>query len=184
MSIYLDNNKNYFEEALEHFKKDIATLRTGRANSGMLDSVLVDSYGSLTSIQTLANITINDAKSITITPWDKSIIKSIEKAIIEADLGLGVIGESDKIRLTVPAMTEENRKDLVKKVNEKQEKARVVVRQIREDIKSEIESAEKNKEIGEDDKFRFFKELDETSNKYNDLIKEIRDRKEKEIMEI
>lgn len=184
MSIYLDNHKALFEEALEHFKRDIATLRTGRANPGILEGLTVESYGVMTPLQGLANITVNDARSMLLAPWDKGIIKAMEKAIIEADLGLGVINEGDKIRLTVPAMTEENRKDLVKKVNERQEKARVVVRQVREDIKGAIEGAEKAKEIGEDDKFRFVKELDETSAKYNDLIKEMRDRKEKEIMEI
>lgn len=184
MSVYLDDNKNLFEDALENFKRDISTLRTGRVNPSVLEGITVESYGVMTALNALANISVNDAKSMLVASWDKGVVKNIEKAIIEADLGLGVINEGDKIRLTIPATTEENRLDMVKKVNEKQEKARIVVRQVREDIKTEIETAEKNKEIAEDDKYRFFKELDETSNKYNDLIKEMRDRKEKEIMEI
>ena len=99
-------------------------------------------------------------------------------------MGLGVVNEGDKIRLTVPKMTEENRKDLVKKLNERMEKAKVHIRQIREEIKKDIETAEDNKEISEDDKFRFVKELDEYVNKTNEEIKNVRDKKEEEIMTI
>ena len=119
-----------------------------------------------------------------ITPWDKGVIKAIEKGIIEADLGLGIVNEGDKIRLTVPPLTEDNRKDLVKKLNEKMEKARISMRSVRDEIKDDIETAFDDKEISEDDKFRAIKELDELSAKKNLELKEVRDRKEATIMEI
>jgi len=132
----------------------------------------------------LANISLSDGSSIIVAPWDKNIIKEIEKAIVEANLGINVVNEGDRIRITIPPMTEENRKDIVKKLNEKLEKSRIAIRQIREDIKGLIETAEENKEISEDEKFRFIKELDEEVGKRNNEIKELRDKKEEEIMTV
>lgn len=171
-------------KTVEFFKKEIAGLRTGRANPGILEGVQADAYGVKTPINGLASVTVQDGQCIVIAPWDKGVSKDIEKAIVEADLGLGVVNEGDKIRLTVPRMTEENRKDLVKKLNERMEKAKISVRQMRDEIKQEIEGAEDAKEISEDDKFRFVKELDEYISKTNEEIKNIRDKKEEEIMTI
>jgi len=132
----------------------------------------------------VANIAVADARSITVSPWDKGVSKAVEKAIIEADLGFGVVNEGDKIRLSVPSLTEENRRDIVKKLNEKMEKTRISLRQLREEVKTKIEQAEADKEISEDEKFRAMKELDEFVAKKNEEIKEARDRREKDIMEI
>jgi ribosome recycling factor len=184
MNPYISQHQAEFDQTLDHFKKDIATLRTGRANPASLDGVTVEAYGSQSPINALANIAVVDPRCLTISPWDKSQTKALEKAVIEADLGFGVVNEGDKLRLTVPAMTEENRRELVKKLNERQEKAKVSVRQVREEIKSAIENAAHDKEIGEDDKFHHLKELDELVAKKNNDIKDIRDKKEKEIMEI
>ncbi len=184
MNQYLEAKQNDFTNALDFFKKEIATLRTGRANPAVLDNVSVEAYGVMNPLNAVANIAVNDARSILIAPWDKGVIKSIEKAIVEANLGLGVVNEGDKLRLTVPPLTEENRKELVKKLNEKMEKTRIILRQARENIKSHIEKAYDEKEISEDDKFRFIKELDELSAKRNEELKDLRDRKEKDVMEI
>lgn len=184
MNQYLQNKQNEFANALEFFKREIATLRTGRANPAVLDSVQVEAYGVMNPLNTVANIAVADGRSIIIVPWDKGVIKSIEKGIIDAGLGFGVVNEGDKVRLTVPPLTEENRKELVKKLNEKMEKARINLRQARDQVKTLIEKAFEEKEISEDDKFRFMKELDEFSAKKNDELKDIRDRKEKDIMEI
>lgn len=184
MNQYLESRQTDFSAALEFFKKEISSLRTGRANPAVLDSVQVEAYGVLNPMNAVANIAVADARSIVIAPWDKSVIKAIEKAIIEADLGLGVVNEGDKVRLTVPPLTEENRKDLVKKLNEKMEKTRIILRGARDKVKEAIEAAYDAKEIGEDDKFRCMKELDEFSAKKNDELKNIRDHKEKDIMEI
>ncbi len=184
MNTYLEEKQSDFNSALEFFKKDISSLRTGRANPSVLESVTVESYGVMNPVNAVGNISVSDNSSIVITPWDKGVIKAIEKAIVEADLGLGIVNEGDKIRLTVPALTEENRKDLVKKLNEKMEKARIIVRNARDEVKDDIESAFDEKEISEDDKFRFIKELDEFSAKKNEELKKIRDVKEADIMQI
>ncbi len=129
----------------------------GRANPGILEGIQAEAYGVRTPLNGLASITVQDGQSIVIAPWDKNVSKDIEKAVVAADLGLGVVNEGDKIRLTMPQMTEENRRDLVKKLNERMEKAKISIRQIRDEIKSDIEGAEAKKEIAEDDKFRFIK---------------------------
>lgn len=184
MNIYIQNKKDELNGVIDFFKKDLSTVKIGRANPAMLEGVLVEAYGVKSPLNSVCNASVTDARSMTLTPWDKNSLKAIEKAVIEANLGLGVVNEGDKIRLNIPQMTEENRKEAVKKVNEKQEKARVSLRQVREDIKSNIEDAFSAKEMGEDDKFRFIKELDEEIEKVNTEIKQLRDKKEVEIMEI
>ena len=184
MNNYIKAREEDFGKIIDFFRKDIATLRLGRANPLILEGSMVEDYGVLNPLYTVVNIAVSDAQSLILTPWDKTISKDIEKAIVEANLGLGVNNEGDKIRLTVPAMTEENRLDTVKKLNERQEKARVSARQLREEIKTSIETAFDDKEIGEDDKFRFIKDLDEAIANLNDEIKSWRDKKETEIMEI
>jgi ribosome recycling factor len=184
MNRFIQDQQGDFARALDFFKKEIATLRTGRANPAVLDSVQVEAYGVMNPLNAVGNIAVADARSIIIVPWDKGVAKAIEKAIIDAGLGLGIANEGDKIRLTVPPLTEENRKALVKTLNEKMEKTRIILRQAREGVKDVIEAAFAGKEISEDEKFRSMKELDEFSAKKNDELKEIRDRKETDIMEI
>ncbi len=184
MSIYLDSSKAKFSQAIEFFEREAATLRTGRANPNMLDGIHVEAYGSTMPLNGVGNISISDGRSIVIAPWDKTVLKDIEKAIVAADLGVGVVNEGDKIRLTVPMLTEENRKELVKKLNTKMEDARIVIRQLRDEVKQEIEAAFEEKAIAEDDKFRFVKELDEAVNAYNEELKSKRDLKDKEIMTV
>ncbi len=184
MSEYLQSKQGEFASALDFFKKEISSLRTGRANPAVLDNIQVEAYGVMNPVNAVGNIAVTDNRSIIIVPWDKTVTKAIEKAIVEAGLGMGVTNEGDKIRLTVPTLTEENRKALVKTVNEKMEKTRIILRQVRDAVKGLIETAFEDKEISEDDKFRFMKELDEFSAKKNDELKEIRDHKETDIMEI
>ena len=184
MNQYIISHQEAFAKTLDFFQKDIASLRTGRANPAILDSVQVEAYGTWNPINALGNISVSDASSLVISPWDKSVSKDIEKAIVAADLGLSVVNEGDKLRLSVPQLTEENRKELVKKLNAKMEAARVELRQVRDQVKSAIEAAFTAKELSEDDKFRFLKELEEAVAKKNDEIKELRDKKEKDIMTI
>ncbi|MDD5032382.1 MAG: ribosome recycling factor [Patescibacteria group bacterium] len=184
MNQYLQEKQGELAKAIDFFKKDIASLRTGRANPAILEGIMVEAYGAKTPLNGLANISVSDAKSLVISPWDKNIAKDVEKAIVGANLGVGAVNEGDKIRITVPAMTEENRRELVKKLNEKLEKSRITIRQTREEIKEAIEKGEKDKEISEDDKFRFIKELDEEAGKKNEELKNIRDKKEEEIMTV
>lgn len=183
MNDYLDNKKEEFQSVIDFFKKDILNLRTGRANLGVLDAVKVKAYDTLNPINALANLSVMD-NNIIIAPWDKGVMKDIEKALLEADLGLGVVNEGDKLRLSVPSLTEENRKEIVKKLNEKLEKARISIRQSRDDVKEEIMEAEEKKEISEDERFRFIKDLEDYVLKLNEELKNLRDLKEKDIMEI
>lgn len=184
MNQYIQKKQGEFNKTVDFFKKDIVGLRTGRANPSILDDVIVEAYGVKTPVNGLASVTIADAKSIVVAPWDKNVLKDIEKAITQADFGLSITNEGDKIRLIAPIMTEENRCEIVKKLNKKMEDSRISIRQIREEIKNDIEAAEENKAISEDDKFRFIKELDEEVSKFNELLKELRNNKEKEVMTI
>ncbi len=184
MNIYIQNKKDEFINVIEFFKKDIANVKVGRANPAIFDGVFVEAYGVKNPMNAVANISVSDARSMVLTPWDKGVSKSIEKALVEANLGVGIVNEGDKIRITIPQMTQENRLESVKKLNEKQEKAKISARQLRDDVKTAIEGAFAAKEFGEDDKFRFVKELDDEITKLNDEIKNIRDKKEKEIMEM
>jgi ribosome recycling factor len=184
MNQYLSNKKPEFEKALEFFQKEISTIRTGRANPAILDSVQVEAYGIRNSMNAVASVGVSDSKTIVVTPWDKNLVKDIEKAIVEAQLGLGIKNDGDKLHLTIPQMTEENRKDYVKRLNEKQEEARIRLRQVRDDIKEEIETSFADKDISEDDKYRYLEELEEEVANYNNKIKELRDKKEKDIMTV
>ncbi len=184
MSNFLDEHQEEFVSVVDFFKRDISSLRTGRANPIMLDGVQVEAYGVMNPLNAVANITVSDSRSFVIMPWDKSVTKAVEKGIVEANLGLGIVNEGDKIRLSIPPLTEENRRELVKKLNERLEKARISMRQVREDVKSGIEEAFDAKELSEDERFRDEKELDEYIAKRNDELKDLRDKKEKDIMEI
>lgn len=184
MNQYIQAKQSDLTKVIDFFKKDISALRTGRANPAILDHILVEAYGTKTALVGLASITVPEARSIIVSPWDKSIAKDIEKAIVAADLGINPVNEGDKIRLAMPQLTEENRNELVKKLNEKMETARISLRKTRDEIKELIEAAFKSKTVNEDDKFRFFKELDEEIARQNDEIKKIKDKKSEEIMTI
>ncbi|MDO8261446.1 MAG: ribosome recycling factor, partial [Candidatus Magasanikbacteria bacterium] len=142
MNIYIQTKKDDFEKVIEFFKKEISVLRTGRANPAILEGVQVEAYGTKTPLNGVAAINVSDGQSLVIAPWDKSVSKDIEKAIVQADLGVSVVNEGDKIRISMPKMTEENRKEIVKKLNEKQEHCRISLRQVRDEIKGDIEKAE------------------------------------------
>ncbi|MDO8669227.1 MAG: ribosome recycling factor [Candidatus Buchananbacteria bacterium] len=183
MSI-VDNHKIDFNKTMDHFVSDMATLKTGRANPAVLDSIKVEAYGSFVPINQVASIAVPEARSIIIQPWDKSVINNIDKAIRESDLGLSPINEGDKIRISIPQMTEESRKEIVKNLNKKMEDARIAIRGVRDEIKEEILTAEKNKEFGEDEKYSLIEQLDKMTGDFNNKIKELGDKKEKEIMTV
>ncbi|HBW74194.1 MAG: Ribosome-recycling factor [Candidatus Magasanikbacteria bacterium GW2011_GWA2_45_39] len=180
----LDQFKTGGEGSLTHLKEELSTLRTGRANAGILDGITFEAYGARMDLKSTASITVPDARTITIEPWDKTLLKEIEKAIQLANIGINPINDGTKIRLPLPPMTEESRKDLIKVVSQKQEQARISVRRARDEMKEKITAAEKEKTLTEDEKFRLHKELDELSKAYNDKIKAMGDEKEKEIMTI
>lgn len=184
MNRFLESRKEDFTKAVDHLKGELASLRTGRANASLVENILVEAYGVKTPIRGLANITVPDAKTLVIEPWDKSVIKDMEKAIQMANTGINPVNEGTKIRLSMPQMTEENRKEMIKILGQKLELARISLRNVREAVKDEITKAEKDKEIGEDEKFRFQEELDNFVKEKNDEVKEIGEKKEKELMTI
>ncbi len=184
MNTYIEEYQGELQQTIEHFKKEISSIRTGRANPAMFDNVQVESYGSKVPLNQVGNIAVIDAHCMIISPWDKNVLKEIEKGIVEADLGVNPVNEGDKIRITIPQPTEEDRKNRVKKLNEKLENYKIQIRQIRDKIKDSIEKAESDKEISEDEKFNNLKEMEEEVKNNNNLLQEIRDSKEKEIMTI
>jgi len=183
MSIVTQHAEN-FKKVVEHFKTEIAVLKTGRANPSMLDNIRVEAYGALTPLNQVASISVSDARSLAIQPWDKSVLKDIEKAISESDLRINPVNDGERIRLNLPPMTEENRKETVKVLNNKAEEAKIAIRLQRDEVKEMILEAEKNKEFGEDEKFSLLEELDKTVAKYNEEIKQLADAKETEIMTV
>ncbi|MFA6593729.1 MAG: ribosome recycling factor [Candidatus Buchananbacteria bacterium] len=183
MSI-IDDHKGEFIKIVEHFKTELGQLKTGRANPAILDGVRVQSYGALMPLNQVASVTIGDARSLLIQPWDKGLVKDIEKAILESNLNLSPANEGERIRISLPVMTEETRRDTVKLLHQKAEQAKIAIRLERDKIKGEVEAAEENKEFGEDERFRLLTELDKTVGKYNDEVKDLVEKKEAEIMTV
>jgi ribosome recycling factor len=139
------------QKIIEHFESELKTIRTGRATPELVDGIFVEAYGSRQPLKAVASISTPDPKTIQIEPWDGSVVKAIETALVEADLGMNPNVQGKTIRLNVPMMTDENRKHLVKKVKERMEEAKVSIRRVREEVKKTIE---KQESIGEDEKHR------------------------------
>lgn len=178
------NIKDYqadFDKVIEFFKNEISGLRTGRASTAIVDEVAVTAYGAKQPLKTVATISVADAKTLNIEPWDKSIMNEIEKSIRESDLGLNPVNDGHLIRLSLPELTVERRQELIKVLRQKQENARISARKVREDIRDQILAAEKDKEISEDERYKLQEELEKIVKEYNDQIKEIGDKKETEI---
>ncbi len=172
------------DKALEHMLHELAGLRTGRANPALLHNVQVDSYGSTMPLSQLANIGTQDARTLVVTPWDKSNIGSIEKGIQAANLGLNPSSDGQVIRVILPQLTEERRKELVKLVGQVAEKARIGVRNVREDVLKASKKAKEDGEMTEDEQQVFQKKLQTAVDELNEEIKKQAEEKEKEIMTV
>lgn len=179
----LDKFAQEAEDVISLIKEDLATLRTGKASVQTLDPVRVKAYGSEMKINELANIAAPDPNLIVIKPWDQSIIENIEKAIVSSDLNLNPVVAGDIIRITVPSLTEERRKELVKLVHKKIESGRVMLRTIRTDYKQLIEDLEGADNISEDDIHDLLEELNKLTQKYMDKLETLAEHKEEELME-
>jgi ribosome recycling factor len=169
---------------VEVLKKDFASLRAGRATSALLDKIQADYYGTPTPINQMANITVPEPRLLVIQPWDKSTIPAIEKAILKSDLGLNPSNDGNVIRIAIPQLTEERRKELVKVVKKKAEEARVAVRNVRRDVNDMIKQLEKEHEISEDDSKRGLDEVQKVTDKFIKNVDEVLALKEQEIMEV
>jgi ribosome recycling factor len=170
--------------AISSLKKDLASIRTGRASLALLDGITVDYYGTLTPLSQVATLGIPDSRQIAIQPWEQKIIPSIEKAILKSDLGLTPINDGRLIRINIPPLTEERRKQLVKVVRKKAEETRIIVRNIRRDINEELKKDEKEKRISEDDARRLQGEIQKITDSFISKVEETILQKEKEIMEV
>jgi ribosome recycling factor len=175
--------KTRMEKAVEDFRKDLAGIRTGRANVALLDSIRVDYHGTPMPVNQLGTMSVPDPTVIMIAPWDPTAVSLIDKAIRTSDLGLNPSTDGKVVRVPIPALTEERRKDLVKHIHKVLENHRTAVRNIRRDIKEAVEKLEKEKKISEDDKKRSLEELEKVTHQETKKIEDLSAAKEKEVLE-
>jgi len=180
----LEQNRSRMDATVADAQKKLSRVRTGRASLGILDGVTVDYYGTPTPLNQVAKLAIPEPTLIVAQPFDPSTLPSIEKAIIAADLGLNPGNDGKLIRIPVPPLTEERRKQLVKKVRAMGEEAKTAIRQVRRDSNEEIKKLEKEGAISEDDAHRYLDEIQQETNKHTARIDELDKNKEKELMEI
>jgi ribosome recycling factor len=180
----LGQAKVRMEKAVEDFRKDLATVRTGRANVTLLDHVRVDYHGTPMPINQLGTLNVPDPMMIVISPWDPGAVAPIDKAIRTSDLGLNPTNDGKVVRVPIPPLTEDRRKDLVKHIHKVLENHRTAVRNIRRDIKEAVEKLEKEKKISEDERKRSLDELEKLTHSETKKIEDLSATKEKEVMEI
>ncbi|MCE9633764.1 MAG: ribosome recycling factor [Methylophilales bacterium] len=171
-------------KSLEVLKADLGKVRTGRAHTGILDHVQVDYYGSMLPINQVANITLADARTITVQPWEKPMIAKVEKAIRDADLGLNPATNGDLIRVPMPMLTEERRKDLIKLVRGESEAAKVSIRNVRRDANDALKKLLKDKEIGEDEERRAQDDIQKITDKHIAEVDKLLQAKETDLMAV
>lgn len=172
------------KEAIDRLRKNLAQVRAGRANPSLLDSINVDCYGSKMSLKGVATISVPDARMLVIKPWDRNMIGPIEKAINSSSLGLNSNNDGTVVRVPIPQLTEERRRDLVRQAKKYVEEAKIACRGVRRDSNDMLKQAEKDKEISEDDLKRGLDSVQELTNKYVALADDILNKKEAEIMEV
>lgn len=172
------------EKAVEDFRRDLAGVRTGRANVALLDSIRVDYHGTPMPVNQLGTMSVPDPQMIVISPWDPGAVPLIDKAIRTSDLGLNPTNDGKIVRVPIPSLTEERRKELVKHVHRVLEEHRTAVRNIRRDIKEAVEKLEKEKKISEDEKKRSLDELEKVTHSETKKIEDLSAAKEKEVLEI
>lgn len=172
------------DKALGAVKRDFATVRAGRANAGMLDRITVDYYGSPTPINQLANVTVPEPRMLVITPWDKSSLADIERAIIKSDLGITPTNDGTVIRLNIPQLTEQRRQELAKQVKKMAEEGRVAMRNIRRDVNDNLKKLEKAGDISEDESRRAQEKVQNVTDRFIGDIDKLLTAKEQEILEV
>ncbi len=181
-SIFQETRES-MEKSIVALKNEFKKVRTGRASLSLLDDIRVDYYGTLTPLKQMASLSIPESRLIVIQPWDASIIKEIEKAILKSDLGLTPSNDGKIIRISIPPLTEERRKQLVKVVQKKSEEHKIAVRNIRRDSNDLLKGLKKDGDISEDDAFRAQDQVQKITDEHINLIDEVCKEKEKEILE-
>jgi ribosome recycling factor len=174
----------HMRKSVESFNAELLRLRTGRAHTGLVEHIKVDYYGTENTLNHVANLSVSDARTITITPWDKSMVKAIEKAIMTSDLGLNPVTDGNIIRIPMPALTEERRKDLVKVVKNNSEQAKVAIRNVRRDANNGLKEMLKAKTISEDDDRRAQENIQKLTDRFIAEIDSMAVAKEKDLMAV
>lgn len=182
--INIQDHKPEFQKVIEHLKKELSQFRTGRATPALIEDIKVEAYGSVMDMKSVGSIQVTDPKTLAVEPWDKNLLKDIEKAILTANIGINPVNDGKVIRLPMPKLTEETRKDLIKVMGKKLEEARVGVRRVRDEVKEKILSEEKEKKIAEDERYRAQDALDKLAAEFNEIVKKMGEEKEKEIMTV
>ncbi len=184
VKVIIANNEERLEKSIAALKREFGSLRAGRATPSLLDKVMIDYYGTPTPVNQVAKVSVPEPRMIMITPWDKSQMHDIEKAIMKSDLGLSPNSDGTAIRLSIPQLTQERRQELVKTVGKKAEEAKVAIRNIRRDGNDAIKKLEKVKEITEDESKKGQESVQKLVDKYIKTVDTLREAKEKEIMEV
>ncbi|EDL63019.1 ribosome recycling factor [Bacillus sp. SG-1] len=180
----MSNTKERMTKAIQTFTRELASIRAGRANASLLDKITVDYYGAPTPVNQLAGISVPEARMLVIQPYDKSALGDIEKAIMKSDLGITPSSDGNILRIVIPQLTEERRKDLVKLVKKESEDAKVAIRNIRRDANDEFKKLEKNGDITEDDLRGYSDDVQKLTDDHINQIDSIAKDKEKEILEV
>ena len=178
------NVSEKMQKSLDSFKSNLAKIRTGRAHTGLLDHIFIDYYGSMVPINQVAGVNLGDAKTINVQPYEKNMVAKVEKAIRDSDLGLNPATSGDLIRVPMPSLTEERRKDLIKVVRTEAESAKVAMRNIRRDANDSLKKSLKEKEISEDDERRSQEEVQKITDKFIAEIDKLLHLKESELLAI
>lgn len=176
--------KNRMDKTLETLRSELAKVRTGKATTALLDGIKVDYYGTLTPINQVGNLTVLDAHTLSITPWDKTMVPVIEKAILEANLGFNPVSDGTNLKIPVPPLTEERRRDFVKIVKKFGEDAKVAIRNVRRDANEHLKREQKEKKMSEDELKIAEEEVQKLTDQHIKMIDEMLKHKEKEIMEV
>ncbi|PKO94216.1 MAG: ribosome recycling factor [Betaproteobacteria bacterium HGW-Betaproteobacteria-10] len=177
-------SESKMQKSLESLRHDLQKIRTGRAHTGLLDHIQVDYYGSMVPINQIANITLVDARTIGVQPWEKNMASKVEKAIRDSDLGLNPASQGDLIRVPMPALTEERRRDLIKVVKNEGESAKVAIRNLRRDANTQLKDALKKHEIPEDDERKTQDDIQKLTDRYVSEVDKMLALKEAELMQV
>ena len=180
----ITQTKDRMEKAVQAYSRELATIRAGRASAALLDKVTVDYYGAPPPVNQLASLNVPEARLLVVQPYDKTSLGDIEKAIIKADLGLNPSNDGTVIRISIPALTEERRKDLVKQIKKISEEAKVGIRNIRRDGNDDLKKLEKNGEITEDELRGYTDDIQKQTDSFIAKVESVTKEKEKEIMEV
>ena len=180
----LKNADSRMNKTIEALAKELSSIRTGRASPALVEHIKIDYHGVITPLIQVASISVPEPRTIAIHPWDRTIINSIDKAILKSDLGLNPVNDGTNIRISLPVLTEERRKDLIKAVHKRLEESRITIRNFRRESVDELKTAEKNKEISQDQNTRAAEQLQKLTDSHIDSINRIGKDKESEIFEV